>query len=116
MQLISFFCPCFNGESQIRFSVRFSFRTELGSIGQRVLKDSDHHTKFLEKFGRRKSQRSMQFGCRIHPLNQQTRREFFVLSVRTAMIKSKLGIDLFALTSRLLLIHEGRQPAEMLRT
>tara|TARA_A100001015_G_C14689127_1_gene593751 strand:+ start:231 stop:713 length:483 start_codon:yes stop_codon:yes gene_type:complete len=35
----SLFCICFDGESQLRFTVRFSFRTELGSIGASCPKD-----------------------------------------------------------------------------
>ena len=34
-----FFPPCFNEESQIRHTVRLSFRTELGSTAHHVLKD-----------------------------------------------------------------------------
>ena len=39
MHFISRCCPCFIGGSQIRFTVSFSFRTELGSIVHRVLKN-----------------------------------------------------------------------------
>ena len=37
MNLISLLCPCFNGESKIRFPVWFSFRTELGPLVHHVL-------------------------------------------------------------------------------
>ena len=40
MHLISLFCPCFNRESQIRFTGRFSFRTEWGSIVHHILNDT----------------------------------------------------------------------------
>ena len=40
MAFTSLFCTCFDGESQLRFTIRFSFRTELGSIVHHVLKNA----------------------------------------------------------------------------
>ena len=35
-----FFWPCLHGESQIRFTIRFSLRTEVGSVVHHVLKST----------------------------------------------------------------------------
>ena len=43
MYLISLFCHCFYGASDIGFAVRLSFRTELGSLVHHVLKNAEQN-------------------------------------------------------------------------
>ena len=44
-----FFCICFDGEFQLRFTIRFSFTIELGSIVHHVLKNSKEKQRVREE-------------------------------------------------------------------
>ena len=60
MAFTSHFCTCFDGESQLRFTIRLSFKTELGSVVHHVLKAMFASDTTMEPVDSRKGSKTSQ--------------------------------------------------------